>query len=237
MSVKKSQSVPTKESHILVIDDDDRLRQLLKRYLAENGYRVTIAQSAKDARAVMQGIVFDLLVLDVMMPEETGIQLTRYLRETSAVPILLLTAMGEVEDRITGLESGADDYLTKPFEPRELLLRISTILRRGQGNVPNINESAIKIGNFEFDPDRGELNQNGETVRLTISEVRLLGQLVARAGETISREELCHKIGADPEGRALDVSIMRLRRKIEVDASAPRYICTIWGEGYTLRLD
>jgi len=224
-------------AHIMVVDDDDRLRKLLQRYLSENGYRVTTAQSAQDAEAKLRGLTFDLLVLDVMMPGENGVDFTQRLRQRMSVPILLLTAMGEAEDRITGLESGADDYLTKPFEPRELLLRIATILRRTQAAPPLDLEAAVKIGAFEFHPTRNELTCDGASVRLTNTETQLLALFVSQPGVTLSRENLCQQSGIDSSGRAIDVQITRLRRKIEVDPRAPRYLCTVWGEGYALRPD
>lgn len=223
--------------HILVVDDDDRLRKLLRRYLNENGYRVTTAQSASEAELKMNGLKFDLLVLDVMMPGENGMELTRRLREFIDIPILLLTAMGEVEDRILGLESGADDYLAKPFEPRELLLRISTILRRTQGEPEVDSKSAVKFGELTYHFARNELTKNGKIVRLTKAESHLLHLLSRSAGITLTREELCRQSDIDPNSRAVDVQITRLRRKIEFDPGLPRYLCTVWGEGYILRPD
>ena len=222
---------------VQVVDDDDRLRKLLRRYLNENGYRVTTAQSAIEAESKMNGLIFDLLVLDVMMPDENGVELTRRLRKFIDVPILLLTAMGEVEDRISGLESGADDYLTKPFEPRELLLRISTILRRVQSTSEFDTKLAVKFGNLTFNLTRNELTNNGDIVRLTKAEAHLLNLFAGRPGVTLTREELCRHSDIDPNGRAIDVQITRLRRKIESDPSLPRYLCTVWGQGYILRPD
>ena len=235
---QESRSAPALDvdaPHIMVVDDDDRLRKLLRRYLSENGYRVTTAQSAAEAESKLRGLAFDLLVLDVMMPGESGVALTRRLRERLSVPILLLTAMGEPEDRISGLESGADDYLTKPFEPRELLLRIATILRRTRTVPPPGAETSVRIGEFEFHPAEAELARDGESVRLTHTEVQLLTMFVNKRGVTLSREELCRQCGIDAGGRAIDVQITRLRRKIEPDPRAPRYLLTVWGEGYTLR--
>ncbi len=237
MSVEKTQAIDGEAPHIMVVDDDDRLRKLLRRYLSENGYRVTTAQSAADAEAKLRGLTFDLLVLDVMMPGENGVDFTHRLRQSLPVPILLLTAMGEAEDRIAGLESGADDYLTKPFEPRELLLRIATILRRTQAEPPLVVETAVRIGAFEFHPARGELTREGESVRLTHTEAQLLILFVSQPGVTLSRDELCRQSGIDAGGRAIDVQITRLRRKIEADPRSPRYLCTVWGEGYALRPD
>ena len=221
--------------HILVVDDDVRLRKLLQRYLSENGYRVTMAGTAAEAESKLRGLIFDLLVLDVMMPGESGIELTRRLRERLSVPILLLTAMGEPEDRISGLESGADDYLVKPFEPRELLLRIATILRRTLATPIEVPDTPVQIGSCKFHAGRCELARDGENVRLTGAEAQLLTLFVSRRGVTLSRAELCRYCGIDAGGRAIDVQITRLRRKIEPDPHTPRYLLTIRGEGYTLR--
>ncbi len=221
--------------HILVVDDDDRLRQLLQRYLSENGYRVTMAGTAAEAESKLRSLTFDLLVLDVMMPGESGIVLTRRLREYLSVPILLLTAMGEPEERISGLESGADDYLTKPFEPRELLLRIATILRRTHAVPLEVPDAAVQIGGCEYDAGRGELTRDGKNIRLTGAEAQLLTLFVSRRGVTLSRKELCRHCGIDSNGRAIDVQITRLRRKIEPDSDTPRQLLTVRGEGYTLR--
>tara|TARA_Y100001960_G_C14659099_1_gene819852 strand:+ start:637 stop:1329 length:693 start_codon:yes stop_codon:yes gene_type:complete len=217
--------------HILVVDDDKRLRELLKDYLSAHSFNVTTAQHAADARRKLAGIEFDLIVLDVMMPGETGLELTEYLKTTSRVPILLLTARGETDDRIAGLERGADDYLPKPFEPRELILRIQSILRRSiptQSDVENLS-----INNHTFYRDRGELRSNDSVIRLTSSEVALLTIFSANAGITTSRAELARRVGVNSE-RAVDVQITRLRRKIEPDPRNPRYLQTIWGEGYVL---
>ncbi len=237
MMANRIRDLDIEAPHILVVDDDDRLRKLLKRYLNENGYRVTTAQSAYEAESKMNGLTFDLLVVDVMMPGENGVELTRRLREFMSVPILLLTAMGEVEDRIKGLESGADDYLTKPFEPRELLLRISTILRRIQGASELGSELAVNFGDLTFNLTRNELTKNGDIVRLTKAEAHLLNLFAGRPGVTLTREELCRHSNIDSNGRAIDVQVTRLRRKIESDPSLPRYLCTVWGEGYILRPD
>ena len=225
--------------HVLIVDDDDRLRDLLKRYLTDNGYRVTVASSAPDARRFLSGMEFDIMVLDVMMPGETGINFTKDLRKTNDIPVLLLTAMSETEDRISGFESGADDYLTKPFEPRELLLRITSILKRSD----NYNESAkdsplsLKFGEYIFDNITETLKHGSEIIKLTRSEVDLLKLFTTRPNETISRSELCSHSGVDPTGRALDVQITRLRRKIESNPKDPRYLKTIWGAGYLMRSD
>ena len=221
--------------HILVVDDDRRLRDLLRKYLADNGFRVTTAENAGAARARLVGLAFDLIVLDVMMPGESGLELTESLRRDSGVPILLLTAMGDADDRIAGLERGADDYLPKPFEPRELLLRIAGILRRA-GPVPPA-EPEVRFGEFCFDLARAELRRRDEPVRLTSGEAGLLGVFALNPGVTLTRERLGResRLGANP--RTVDVQIARLRRKIEVDPKAPRYLQTVWGAGYVLRAD
>ena len=223
-------------AHILVIDDDSRLRELLHRYLSEQGFRVTTANDAGDARSKLASIEFDLLVLDVMMPGETGLSLTRALRKDSAVPVLLLTAMAEAEDRIHGLETGADDYLTKPFEPRELVLRINAILRR----VADVEESApdlIRFGDFCFDLAREELRCRDEFVRLTAAETGLLKALSLRRGKAVSREELCAENPGMATERSIDVQVARLRRKIEPDPKFPRYLQSVRGIGYSLMPD
>jgi len=217
--------------HILVVDDDERLRRLLKRYLAESGYRVTAAANAAEARRQLEGLTFDLIVLDLMMPGETGLELTRDLRRTMQVPILLLTAMGEPADRISGFEHGADDYLPKPFEPRELVLRIDAILRRAGGGdqVP----AQIALGALQFDIERGELTGPEGAVRLTSAEADLLRLFARNPGKTIGRVELLEQSGANSV-RAVDVQITRLRRKIEQNPKQPRFLQTVWGRGYVL---
>lgn len=224
---------PRDSAHVLVVDDDGGLRDLLARYLRENGYRVSTAGSAAEALAALGGLVFDLIVLDVMMPGESGVALTRRLRRSNTVPILLLTAMAEPEDRITGLESGADDYLTKPFEPRELLLRVATILRRSRPPLPD----HVRFGEVRYHPARDELRRGGVAVRLTTGEAALLRVFAANPGVTLSRDALCAKIGAGVSPRAIDVQVARLRRKIELDPRAPRYLRTVWGRGYVLRTE
>ncbi len=216
--------------HILVVDDDTRLRRLLKRYLTDNGYIASTAQDAADARALMRGLVFDLLVVDVMMPGDSGLVFTARLRETSDVPVLLLTARGEAEDRIAGLESGADDYLPKPFEPRELLLRIGTILRRTQGAA---SKQPLTLGRWTVDLARGELVARDERIRLTSGELALLRILANNPRKGFSRTALAEATGAGQE-RSIDVQITRLRRKIEQDARTPRYLQTVRGVGYAL---
>lgn len=218
--------------HILVVDDDTRLRGLLQRYLTEKGFRVSTAAEGAEARAKMAAIAFDLLVLDVMMPGESGLALTRALRtEKSEVPVLLLTARGEAEDRIDGLESGADDYLSKPFEPRELVLRINAILRRTQQPEESAPEQ-VHFGGFRFDLKREELHEGDRPVHLTAAEASLLAALAQHAGETMSREALSTESPAIGTGRAIDVQMTRLRRKIEKNPKFPRYLRSVRGVGY-----
>ena len=233
----RNEAPPAEAPHILVVDDDDRLRALLGRYLRDNGYHVSTASSAAEARATLDGMAFDLIVLDVMMPGESGIEFTRGLRRSAMVPILLLTAMGEPEDRIAGLESGADDYLTKPFEPRELLLRVATILRRTAAPPPATATTCIKIGEFRYYPARDELLRGDEPVRLTTAEADLLRIFAANPGETLSRQTLSERLGGNTSRRAIDVQIARLRRKIEPESQNPRYLQTVWGRGYVLWAD
>ena len=236
---KKSNHKITFSPHVLVVDDDDRLRDLLKRYLAENGYRVTTASSAAEARIHLKGLEFDIMVLDVMMPGESGTNLTKSLRKKNDIPVLLLTAMGEPKDRISGLESGADDYLTKPFEPRELLLRLAGILRRTdqRGNPESKSSIPLQLGTSIFDPKNNTLTKAGESIRLTRSEIDLLNCFALRPDETITRDELCEYLGIANSGRALDVQITRLRRKVEPNHRDPQYLKTIWGAGYLMRSD
>jgi two-component system phosphate regulon response regulator OmpR len=226
------------QPHILVIDDDKRLRDLIARYLTEQGYRVTSAIDAADARAKLAGITFDLLVVDIMMPGENGLELTKSLRESSLVPILLLTAMGESTDRIAGLETGADDYLVKPFEPRELVLRIKAILKRARARVERqTSVGAVKFGAFVFELERRRLFKAGEPVHLTEAESELLYQLARRAGEPVSREDLSPQGEEASDSRLIDVQMTRLRRKIEDDPRFPRYLATVRGRGYMLQPD
>ena len=225
---------PVAEPHVLVVDDDTRLRALIARYLAENGFRVTTAAAADEARARLANFDFDLVVLDVMMPGETGFELTESLRQESDVPILLLTAMDSADERITGLERGADDYLVKPFEPRELLLRLRSILRRTGRRVDE--PSGVSFGEFFFDLDRHELRHGGALVHLTTAESALLAVFARHPGAILSRDRLLAQCGGS-SARSIDVQITRLRRKIEPDPRAPRYLRTSWGEGYVLRAD
>ncbi|MBK8173767.1 MAG: response regulator transcription factor [Rhodospirillales bacterium] len=221
--------------HILVVDDDARLRKLLARYLSEHGFLVATAEDAVDARSKLSSFAFDLIVLDVMMPGESGLVLASDLRRRSGVPILMLTAMGEPEDRIAGLERGADDYMVKPFEPRELVLRIGNILRR----VPQIDPVPVEVrmGELVFDLERSELRCRDQPVRLTSVETALLAALARRPGVSLSREELIDLTGATGGDRAVDVQVTRLRRKIERNPRDPHYLQTVRGRGYVLKPD
>jgi len=226
--------------HILVVDDDDRLRELLRKYLSEHGYIVLTATDAQDARAKLKSLTFDLIILDLMMPDESGLDFAVDFRKTSDVPIMMLTAMGETEDRIRGLEHGADDYLTKPFEPRELLLRAGAILKRiPKQDGTDTGAHIVSMGAARFDMERGELSVDGKLVRLTTMEVQLLKILSARPGVPFSRDDLMYHTDAvhDGAGRAVDVQVTRLRRKIEPDSKLPRYLQTVRGKGYVLMPD
>ena len=227
---RDSENLDRRDIHLLVVDDDNRIRELLKRYLAQSGFRVSCAASAETARAKMEGLSFDMIILDVMMPGEDGISLTRSLREHDDIPVILLTAKGEVPDRIEGLKSGADDYLTKPFEPEELVLRIESIFKRaGTAGM----KQHVSFGPYEFDIERQVLTKNKERVRLTTGEESLLTLLARRAGNTVSRYALSEKIAAKSE-RAVDVQMTRLRRKIEESPAEPDYLITVRGQGYRL---
>ncbi|MCW5697591.1 MAG: response regulator transcription factor [Bauldia sp.] len=218
--------------HLLVIDDDRRIRALLSRYLVEHGYRVTVAANAEDARRQLGGLAFDLLIVDLMMPGENGLDLTRSLRAEMGVPILILTARGEPETRIEGLESGADDYLAKPFEPRELLLRVANILRRtGTSDAPLIEE--VRFGPFVFHLQRQDLTRNGQPVPLTAREKSILKAFAEAPGQTVDRLALLGQDGLAGD-RTVDVQINRLRRKIEDDPANPLYLQTVRGVGYRL---
>jgi two-component system phosphate regulon response regulator OmpR len=229
------------EAHILIVDDDERIRTLLQKFLSRHGYWVTPARDAAHARRLLQGLEFDLIVLDVMMPGEDGISLTRSLRETLSTPILLLTAKAEADERIMGLESGADDYLTKPFEPKELVLRINAILRRVPVEAPsNEPPKTIQMGDTRYDLTRGELWRGNEIVRLTATESTLMRIFSAAPHMAVSRAKLVEELGRDDgqaQERAVDVQITRLRRKIESDPKNPRYLQTVRGAGYMLAPD
>ena len=228
----ESTQAATDSPHLLVVDDDERLRTLLQRYLSSSGFRVTAAADASEARALIKSLTFDALVLDVMMPGENGLDLAESLRTQSDVPILMLTARGEPADRIEGLERGADDYLGKPFEPRELMLRLSALLRRTRSpDCAPLRQ--VRMGANIFDLERGELRREGKIVRLTGSEAQLLKVLAANAGHSFSRSALCSKLDIALE-RSVDVQVTRLRRKIEDDPKLPLYIQTVRGVGYVL---
>lgn len=228
------------DAHLLIVDDDERIRGLLQKFLMRNGFLVSVARDAAQARRLLAGLEFDLIVLDVMMPGEDGVSLMRDLRRRIDTPILLLTARGEASNRIEGFEAGADDYLVKPFEPKELLLRINAILRR----VPQARPAAavrqvIHLGPVRYDADRGELWRGETPVRLTATEVQLMRVFAAQPGVALSRERLVGEAarGDAVEARAVDVQITRLRRKIEDDPKMPRYLQTVRGEGYMLQPD
>ncbi|WP_420396520.1 response regulator [Nioella sp.] len=232
-------------AHLLIVDDDERIRGLLQKFLIRNGFIVSAARDAAHARRLLEGLEFDLIVLDVMMPGEDGISLTKALREKLTTPIMLLTARGEASDRITGLEAGADDYLPKPFEPRELLLRINAILRR----VPSVSETQsapkmLHLGPIRYDLERGEMWQGQTPIRLTATESALMRIFSACPNEPVSRTQLVEDLGRDKgvgsstsQERAVDVQITRLRRKIEADPKQPRYLQTVRGAGYMLAPD
>jgi two-component system phosphate regulon response regulator OmpR len=232
-------SGPAALRHLLVVDDDDRIRALLKEYLARHGFRVTTAADAAGARKLLQTLDFDLAVLDVMMPGEDGLSLSRWVRSRGAMPVLMLTARGEPKDRIAGLSTGADDYLQKPFEPEELVLRIEAILRRTT-SAPTSPRSTVSLGRFSFDLDRGELFEGEALVRLTEGEAWLLRRLAQAPHRAIDRYELVRSEDGedrDASARAVDVQITRLRRKIEDDPKTPRYLRTVRGVGYSLAPD
>jgi two-component system phosphate regulon response regulator OmpR len=228
------------QAHLLIVDDDERIRGLLQKFLMRNGYLVSAARDAAQARRLLAGLEFDMLVLDVMMPGEDGISLTRDLRKTTAVPILLLTARGDSANRIEGLEAGADDYLVKPFEPKELLLRVGAILRRiPQTRPAQTAPKVLHMGAVRYDLDRGELWRGQELVRLTATEAALMRAFASQPGIALSRDRLVGDSPDDGGGqeRAVDVQITRLRRKIEEDPKTPRYLQTVRGEGYMLQPD
>jgi two-component system phosphate regulon response regulator OmpR len=222
--------------HVLVVDDDRRIRDLLSRYLGARGFVVLSADSAAEAEGLLERFEVDVMVLDVMMPGETGVEfVARYRANGQDVPVLLLTALGEAGDRISGLEAGADDYLTKPFEPRELVLRLNAILKRTvkvKGSVV-----CVRFGPWVFDPDHEELRGADEVVRLTSAEASLMRALAAKHGDVLSRDELAQACGLDAGERTIDVQVTRLRRKIEEDTKNPRYLQTLRGKGYRLRAE
>ncbi len=229
----------TEDTHILLVEDDARLRDRLARFLTGEGFRVTAAVDAADARARMRGISPDLLILDVMMPGESGLYLTRSLREEQSndVPVLMLTARGAPEDRIAGFEAGADDYLPKPFEPRELVLRVRALLRRAPAPTAVLPQTGpVRIGTASFDLERGELTGPLGPIRLTGGEAALLTALAGHPNEILSREDIAAALGTDEASeRAIDVQVTRLRRKIEADPREPRFLHTVRGRGYVLK--
>ena len=230
------------DPHLLVVDDDERIRSLLQQFLVQSDYLVSTAEDAEQARTLLSAIEFDLIILDVMMPGQDGISFTAELRTLqNNTPILLLTARGETEDRIKGLEAGADDYLPKPFEPKELLLRINAILRR----MPDLKEDqmmpkTLSLGHLKYDVARNELWEGENQIRLTTTESQLMKIFTSALGEPISRVELVTSLGRDvssAQDRAIDVQITRLRRKIEINPGQPRYLQTVRGAGYMLLFD
>lgn len=231
---------PALKPHILVVDDDDRLRELLRRFLSEQGFVVSTASGGEAARGKLASLSYDLIVLDIMMPGEDGLTMARSLRESggalAAVPILFLTARAEAHERIEGLETGADDYLTKPFEPKELLLRIKAILRRMEKPTPSKVVPKTNLGRWVYDPSRDELKSDEEVIRLTDMEASLMKVFAAQPGVAISREILGERTskGSAINDRTIDVQVTRLRRKIEVDPKNPLHLVTVRGEGYML---
>ncbi|MCH2077801.1 MAG: response regulator [Rhodobacteraceae bacterium] len=229
------------DPHLLIVDDDERIRTLLQKYLMRHGFLVSAARDAAHARRVLSGLDFDLIVLDVMMPGEDGMALTKSLREERETPILLLTAKSETGDRIEGLTAGADDYLAKPFEPQELLLRINAILRRvPKEETENAVPKVLHLGTLRYDVEKSEMWQGDARIRLTSTEVQLMRIFSSRPGEPIGRGELVEELGRDggqSQERAVDVQITRLRRKVEADPKQPRYLQTVRGAGYMLQPD
>lgn len=221
--------------HIMIVDDDRRIRDLLSRYLGENDFRISVATNAADARRKLKGLSFDLLIVDVMMPGESGVELTRFLRQEMDVPILMLTALSETDARIKGLEAGADDYLPKPFDPRELLLRVNAILKRSVQPVPPAIEQVV-FGPYTFSIASRELKNQGALVRLTDREREIMVLFALNAGQIVPRQELLGNDNSTGE-RTVDVQINRLRRKIEQDPTQPNWLQTVRGMGYKLQVD
>lgn len=224
-------------AHILVVDDDERLRKLLKKFLGEQGFIVSVADNALDAKNKISLLEFDLIVLDWMMPGQSGIDFAKEIRPENDTPILMLTAMSESDDRISGLEVGVEDYLTKPFEPRELVLRIQNILRRIVRNTPTETNATITMGLKCFDLNTQILDDQGTHIHLTASEASLLSLFCQHLGDILSREELAERLGLAANDRTIDVQVTRLRRKIEEDPKMPRFLQTVRGQGYVLRAD
>ncbi len=222
-------------AHILIVDDDDRIRELLKKYLVKGGARISVAADAETARKLLASFEFDVLILDVTMPKEDGFSLAASIRRASQVPIVMLTARGDLEDKMKGYGAGVDDYMAKPFEPDELAAKINAILRRAFSRRAQALEAAV-FGPFLFNVQRGELSKDGTTVKLTEAETSLLKVLALKSGDPISREELARKTGAGLE-RSIDVQVTRLRRKIEADPRTPVFLQTVRGIGYRLAID
>lgn len=229
MTAEKLAGLP----HVLIVDDDDRIRQLVSRYLREHGFVASTAADAAQAKEALGIFAFDALIVDIMMPGESGLEFTAALRKSSDIPVLLLTALGESVDRIAGLETGADDYLAKPFEPKELVLRLQSILRRRP--KAEAAPTSFKVGRWEYDPAHKELRCGAELERLTTVEDNLLRALASRAGEVVSRDDLAEMCDMDAGERTIDVQVTRLRRKIEDDPKMPRCLQTVRGKGYLLR--
>jgi two-component system phosphate regulon response regulator OmpR len=229
------------DAHLLIVDDDERIRGLLQKFLMRNGFLVSSARDAAHAERVLSGLDFDLIVLDVMMPGEDGVSFCKRLRADRDVPILLLTAKNDTVDRIAGLEAGADDYLAKPFEPKELLLRINSILRRVPPSEPaDTSPKMLSLGEYRYDVEKGAMWKGEDPVRLTATESQLMRIFSAQLGEPLSRGKLVEDLGRDggqAQERAVDVQITRLRRKIEADPKQPRYLQTVRGSGYMLASD
>jgi len=220
-------------SHILIVDDDNRIRELIKEYLEEHNFIVSTANNAEEANEKIKLVDFEIIVLDIMMPGESGLALTKKLRKNISTPIILLTAKGEVDDRIIGLESGADDYLVKPFSPKELLLRINNILKKTK---ENILEDKIKIGENLLNLKKMIIEKNGKTTKLNVTEKKLLEKMIFSKGKTFSREEIGKIINISKE-RSVDVMITRLRQKLEYDPKNPQYLQTVRGSGYVLWIE
>jgi len=220
-------------AHILVVDDDDRIRELVKQYLLENKYLITTAKDAFDAKNKIEIIKFDLIVLDIMMPKKSGLELTSEIKKEIDLPIILLTAKGETSERVTGLEFGADDYLSKPFEPKELLLRIRNILSK---TLQKNNVSKISIGNSNLDLNKLIINKNGKKYKINNTEKLILQKMIQSSGKVFSREEIGKLININKE-RSIDVIITRLRQKVETDSKNPQYLQTIRGSGYVLWIE
>jgi two-component system, OmpR family, phosphate regulon response regulator OmpR len=241
LNAKRTVTVPADDApHVLIVDDDRRIRDLLSRFLTENGYRVSTAKDAVEARARIATLVFDGYVIDVMMPGENGFDLAQWLRESSSVPILMLTARADAKDRVRGLEIGADDYLPKPFEPRELVLRLNNIIRRTASSSPASAAPAqpelVRFGPYVYRLDKGELRHGEEIIRITEREREMLTILARQSGETVPREALAGR-GELSNERTVDVQINRLRRKIETDPANPLLLQTVRGSGYRLLVE